>query len=56
MEEKELIIELNESQLNNLILFLDRIEYKGLKEVEAINSITSALRNSKIKDEVQSEI
>lgn len=33
----------NENQLNNLLIFLDRIEIKGLKEIQAINEILTVL-------------
>lgn len=35
--------ELTKEQRDNLLVFLNRIDYKGLKEVEAINSIIIAL-------------
>jgi len=31
--------EFNESQLKNILFFLDRVEYKGLAEIQAINEI-----------------
>lgn len=31
--------------LNNLMAFLDRVEYKGLKEVMAINRIVDSLKS-----------
>lgn len=37
--------ELNENQLNNLIVFLDRVELKGIKEIQAINEILSIFTN-----------
>lgn len=36
-------LQLNKSQLNNLILFLNKVEYKGLDEVQAIQEILSAI-------------
>jgi hypothetical protein len=46
--------EFNESQLNNLIVFLDRTELKGIKEVQAFNEIMAVLNNP-IKDEQSQE-
>lgn len=42
---KFLKFELNEQQLNNLIVFLDRVPYKGFQEIQAIDEIMAALRN-----------
>ena len=42
--------ELNEVQLNNLLVFLDRVEIKGLKEIQAMNEILNILHNP-LKDE-----
>lgn len=43
---------LTEENLNNLIVFLNRIEYKGLQEVEAISQILFAIKNP-IHEEVE---
>lgn len=43
-------IEFAEQQLQNLIVFLDRVKYEGLKEVQAISEIMGVLNNP-IKDE-----
>ncbi|MFL1672444.1 hypothetical protein [Paenibacillus dendritiformis] len=40
-------IQFNEQQFKNLITFLDRIEYKGLTEVQAISDIMFQLNNVK---------
>ncbi len=37
------LLDFNENQLNNLLIFLDRIEIKGLKEIQAINEILTIL-------------
>lgn len=37
--------EFNEAQLNNLFVFLDRVEIKGLKEIQAMNEILNILHN-----------
>lgn len=42
-------LEFNESQLKNLVVFLDRIEFKGLQEVQAINEIINVINNP-VKD------
>jgi len=36
---------LSDNQLANLFIFLDRVEIKGFKEVQAINELLSALNN-----------
>lgn len=36
-------MELTDKQRTNLLLFLDRVDYKGLQEVQAINEIILAL-------------
>lgn len=38
-------VKLEDNQWNNLIAFLDRVEFKGLKEIQAINEILSALQS-----------
>ena len=40
-------IQLDERQLKNLLLFLDRVEYKGLAEAEAIGEIITILDKAK---------
>jgi hypothetical protein len=42
--------EISEQVINNLLAFLDRIEYKGFKEIAAINEIMNVL-NSTVKEE-----
>ena len=36
----------NDRQLQNLLLFLDRVEYKGLEEVQAIREIIDVLNHA----------
>lgn len=36
-------IEISKEVLNNLLIFLDRVEIKGLKELQAMNQILDAL-------------
>lgn len=36
-------IELTDVQINNLMIFLDRVELKGFKEIQAMNEIVNAL-------------
>lgn len=38
-----MLIELTEQQINNLIVFLNRVEIKGFQEVEAFNQIVNIL-------------
>lgn len=35
--------ELTEQQLNNLTIFINRVKFEGLNEVQAINEIMAAL-------------
>ena len=44
-----MLYDLNESQVKNLIYFLDKVNFIGLKEVAAIQEILQAL-NSPIKE------
>lgn len=41
---------INENVINNLMIFLDRVEIKGLKELTAMNEILNVLNNP-IKEE-----
>lgn len=50
-----MIIDFNKQQLNNLITFLDRIEYKGLTEVQAINDIMFQINKAKESNSVEME-
>lgn len=36
---------LTDHQINNLMVFLDRVEVKGLTEIHAMNEILIALKN-----------
>lgn len=45
--------ELNKEQRDNLLVFLNRLEYKGLKEVEAVGDIVYALHNEKVSEETE---
>jgi hypothetical protein len=38
-------ITITEAMKSNLLIFLDRVEYKGLKEVQALNELLTALSN-----------
>ncbi|GCD11789.1 hypothetical protein [Clostridium tagluense] len=40
-------VELTNEMLNNLMLFMDRIDIKGLKEIHAINEILDATYRAK---------
>ena len=42
--------EFTEQALNNLLIFIDRIQFSGLKELQAINEIMTILNNP-IKEE-----
>ena len=37
--------EMTKEQLNNLITFLDRVDYKGFQEIGAVQEIMVALQN-----------
>lgn len=43
--------EMDEQTLNNLVAFLNRVEYRGLQEVQAINQIMEILSNPEKKEE-----
>lgn len=45
-------IELTQAQINNLVLFLDRVELKGHKEVLAFMEIVNKLEEAN-KEEVE---
>ncbi len=46
--------ELKEHQLKNLLAFLDRVEYKGLQEVQVANELIYIL-NSPIQEEKEED-
>ncbi|MCT4597457.1 MAG: hypothetical protein N4A50_06215 [Vallitalea sp.] len=51
----EFQITIKENDLTNLLVFLDRVEYKGLKEVEAVSVLTYALKNATRIEKTQEE-
>jgi len=44
--------ELSEQTINNILIFLDRCEIKGFKEIQAMQDIINKL-NSPIKEEIE---
>lgn len=49
---EHLQIQLTANDLQNLLVFLDRVTYKGHKEIDAYNLIMAALKDSsKVDDE-----
>jgi hypothetical protein len=44
-------IEITQDQINNLFVFLDRIEIKGFKEIQALNEIIALFQQSENKGE-----
>jgi hypothetical protein len=52
---KNMRFEFSEQALNNLMIFLDRVDYKGLKENFAINEILNILNNP-IKEENKNDL
>lgn len=42
-----MIIELTEQQINNLMIFLNRVEIKGFQEITAMNEIMNVFTNFK---------
>jgi|CZCB01.1.fsa_nt_gi hypothetical protein len=46
---------ISENDLKNLLIFLDRVQYNGLKEVDAINRIIRILQNP-IDENKQNEL
>lgn len=43
--------EMDEQTLNNLVAFLNRVEYRGLQEVQAINQIMEILSSPEKNEE-----
>jgi len=43
MGNQPMYIELTEQELNTIMIFLDRVDYKGLKEIQEINKVLSKL-------------
>lgn len=43
--------QLSEQNVNNLLVFLNRIKYEGFEEVEAINQIMHQLKNPIVDNE-----
>lgn len=39
-----------EDQINNVMVFLDRVRYNGLKDISAVQSIISAMQNGEVQD------
>ena len=50
----EIKVVLTKSQINNIMIFLDRVRYNGFKEINAVQEIMSALQ-SEIKNEQMSQ-
>lgn len=48
-------VEISKEVLNNLLIFLDRIEIKGLKEIQAMNQILDALTPKEQIQEIKSQ-
>lgn len=48
-------VEISKEVLNNLLIFLDRIEIKGLKEIQAMNQILDALTPKEQVQEIKSQ-
>jgi hypothetical protein len=42
---------LTDQQKNNLLVFLDRVEIKGLKELQAMNEILTSLQDQEVPAE-----
>lgn len=51
-----MLFEFNEEQLNNLMVFLNRVEMKGFQELTAMNQILDVLQNSAKKDDKDNNI
>lgn len=37
--------EISEQIMNNILVFLDRVDYKGIKEIQAVNEVLQVLNN-----------
>ena len=46
-------IEMTESMINNLLIFLNRIEYKGLDEAQAVTYIVNAISQALTQNQSQ---
>jgi len=47
---EELVFTTTKEDLNNLVIFLDRVKYEGLKEVMALNKIMDSINSAKLID------
>ncbi len=48
-------IEMTESMINNLLIFLNRIEYKGLDEAQAVTYIVNAISQALTQNQSQNK-
>jgi len=48
-------IEMTESMINNLLIFLNRIEYKGLDEAQAVTYIVNAISQALNQNQSQNK-
>ncbi|WP_105618480.1 hypothetical protein [Vallitalea okinawensis] len=56
MDTKKLLaVNLEEGDLKNLLIFLDKVDYRGFKEVEALNKIMYSIRTAE-PVEAQSDV
>lgn len=49
-------IELDDVMVNNLLIFLNRIEYKGLEEAQAITQIVNIITQAKLQEQQQTKL
>lgn len=48
-------IEMTEAMINNLLIFLNRIEYKGLDESQAVTYIVNAISQALTQNQSQNK-
>jgi len=48
-------IEMTEAMINNLLIFLNRIEYKGLDEAQAVTYIVNAISQALNQNQSQNK-
>ena len=48
-------IEMTEAMINNLLIFLNRIEYKGLDEAQAVTYIVNAISQALTQNQSQNK-
>lgn len=45
-----MLIKLTKEQIENLMVFLDRVQLRGFKEIQAFSEIVQLIQNAKIEE------